>query len=57
VLEWARQVSGYGVRCILPTSRATDGARTGFELPLIRIPELKQYLQKDGLNLSSPSRS
>ena len=34
-LEWARQVAGYGVRCILPTSKATDGARTGFDLPLI----------------------
>jgi cyclase len=36
-LEWARQVAGYGVRCILPTSKATDGARTGFDLPLIRM--------------------
>lgn len=35
-LEWARQVAGYGVRCLLPTSKATDGARTGFDLPLIR---------------------
>jgi cyclase len=36
-LEWAKQVAGYGVRCILPTSKATDGARTGFDLPLIRL--------------------
>jgi cyclase len=36
-MEWARQVDGYGVRCILPTSKATDGARTGFDLPLIRM--------------------
>ncbi len=36
-LEWARQVAGFGVRCILPTSKATDGARTGFDLPLIRM--------------------
>ncbi|MCL4179663.1 MAG: imidazole glycerol phosphate synthase cyclase subunit [Verrucomicrobia bacterium] len=36
-LEWAKEVSGYGVRCILPTSKATDGARTGFDLPLIRM--------------------
>jgi len=36
-LEWARQVAGYGVRCVLPTSKATDGARTGFDLPLIRM--------------------
>ena len=27
----------FGVRCILPTSKATDGARTGFDLPLIRM--------------------
>ena len=36
-VEWARQVAGHGVRCILPTSKATDGARTGFDLPLIRL--------------------
>ena len=99
-LEWARQVAGYGVRCIMPTSKATDGARTGFDLPLIRmiasatdaevvasggagtmehfreaaeagatvllaasvfhfglirIPELKRYLQSCGLNLSLAS--
>lgn len=36
-LEWAKRAAGYGVRCILPTSKATDGARTGFDLPLIRI--------------------
>ncbi len=36
-IEWARRVADYGVRCILPTSKATDGARTGFDLPLIRM--------------------
>jgi cyclase len=36
-LEWAKRAAGYGVRCILPTSKATDGARTGFDLPLIRM--------------------
>jgi imidazole glycerol-phosphate synthase subunit HisF len=36
-LAWARQVADYGVRCILPTSKATDGARSGFDLPLIRM--------------------
>jgi imidazole glycerol-phosphate synthase subunit HisF len=35
-VEWARRVDGYGVTVILPTSRATDGARTGYDLPLIR---------------------
>ena len=35
-LEWAKRVDGYGVSVILPTSRATDGARTGYDLPLIR---------------------
>lgn len=36
-LEWARRAAGYGVKTILPTSKATDGARTGFDLPLIRM--------------------
>lgn len=36
-LDWARHVSDFGVRCLLPTSKATDGARTGFDLPLIRM--------------------
>lgn len=36
-LEWARRVDGCGVKCILPTSKATDGARTGYDLPLIRM--------------------
>ncbi len=35
-VEWAKRVDGYGVQCILPTSKSTDGARTGFALPLIR---------------------
>jgi len=35
-VEWARQVADHGVRTILPTSKATDGAKTGYDLPLIR---------------------
>ncbi len=35
-IEWAKQVDGYGVACILPTSKAGDGARTGYDLPVIR---------------------
>ncbi|MBN1553856.1 MAG: imidazole glycerol phosphate synthase subunit HisF [Phycisphaerae bacterium] len=35
-VEWARRVDGYGVKVILPTSKAGDGARTGFDLPVIR---------------------
>jgi len=35
-IEWARKVDGYGVRTILPTSKSTDGVRTGYDLPLIR---------------------
>ncbi len=35
-LEWARRVDGFGVACILPTSKAGDGARTGYDLPVIR---------------------
>ncbi len=35
-IEWAKQVDGYGVRVILPTSKAGDGAKTGYDLPVIR---------------------
>ena len=35
-IEWSKQVDGYGVKCILPTSKATDGAKTGYDLELIR---------------------
>ena len=35
-VEWAKQVDGYGVRTLLPTSKSTDGVRTGYDLPLIR---------------------
>jgi len=35
-VEWAKRVNGYGVRTILPTSKSTDGVKTGYDLPLIR---------------------
>ena len=35
-VEWTKQVAGYGVGTILPTSKSTDGVRTGYDLPLIR---------------------
>ncbi|MBT3376963.1 MAG: imidazole glycerol phosphate synthase subunit HisF [Lentisphaerae bacterium] len=35
-IEWAKRVDGYGVKCILPTSKAGDGARTGYDLPVIK---------------------
>lgn len=35
-IEWAKCVDGYGVKTILPTSKSTDGVRTGYDLPLIR---------------------
>jgi imidazole glycerol-phosphate synthase subunit HisF len=35
-VEWARRVDGYGVATILPTSKTTDGVKTGYDLPLIR---------------------
>jgi imidazole glycerol-phosphate synthase subunit HisF len=35
-VEWARRVDGFGVPVILPTSKAGDGARTGYDLPVIR---------------------
>jgi len=35
-VEWARTVDGFGVPVILPTSKAGDGAKTGYDLPVIR---------------------
>ncbi len=35
-IEWARRVAAMGVTTILPTSKSTDGVRTGYDLPLIR---------------------
>lgn len=35
-IEWAKKVDGFGVATILPTSKSTDGVRTGYDLPLIR---------------------
>jgi imidazole glycerol-phosphate synthase subunit HisF len=35
-IEWAKRVDGYGVRVILPTSKAGDGAQTGYDLPVIK---------------------
>lgn len=35
-LEWAKRVDGCGVPVILPTSKAGDGAKTGYDLPVIR---------------------
>jgi cyclase len=35
-VEWAKRVDGFGVATILPTSKTTDGVKTGYDLPLIR---------------------
>ena len=35
-VEWAKRVDGMGVGVILPTSKAGDGAKTGYDLPVIR---------------------
>jgi cyclase len=35
-IEWAKRVDGYGIPVILPTSKAGDGARTGYDLPVIK---------------------
>lgn len=35
-VEWAKKISDYGVTSILPTSKSTDGVRTGYDLPLIQ---------------------
>jgi cyclase len=35
-IEWAKKVDAFGVPVILPTSKAGDGAKTGYDLPVIR---------------------
>ena len=35
-VEWAKRIDGYGAATILPTSKSSDGVRTGYDLPLIR---------------------
>jgi len=35
-VEWAKRADSFGVKTILPTSKATDGAKTGYDLPLIK---------------------
>lgn len=35
-VEWAKRVDGFGVAVILPTSKAGDGAQTGYDLPVIK---------------------
>ena len=35
-VEWAKKVDSYGVEVILPTSKAGDGARTGYDIPVIK---------------------
>ena len=44
-IEWARKVDGYGVATILPTSKTTDGVKSGYDLPLIRTrrPLLRRW--------------
>ena len=44
-VEWARRVDGYGVPVILPTSKAGDGAQTGYDLPVIRA--IKEAVSAD----------
>ena len=35
-VDFAKQVDDFGVKVILPTSKAGDGARTGYDLPVIK---------------------
>jgi imidazole glycerol-phosphate synthase subunit HisF len=44
-IEWAKRVDGYGVPVILPTSKAGDGVRTGYDLPVIKA--IKEAVSAD----------
>jgi len=44
-IEWAKRVDSYGVPVILPTSKAGDGALTGYDLPVIKA--IKEAVQAE----------
>lgn len=44
-IEWSKQVDDYGVAVILPTSKSGDGARTGYDLPVIKA--IKQVVKAE----------
>ena len=44
-IEWSKQVDDYGVAVILPTSKAGDGAKTGYDLPVIKA--IKQVVKAE----------
>jgi len=44
-VEWAKRVDGYGVQVILPTSKSGDGARTGYDVPVIKA--IKEVVSAD----------
>jgi cyclase len=35
-VEWAKKIYSFGIKTILPTSKASDGAKTGYDLPVIK---------------------
>jgi len=35
-VEWAKKVNSFGIKTILPTSKVGDGAKTGYDLPVIK---------------------
>ena len=35
-IEWAKKIDSFGIKTILPTSKAGDGAKTGYDLPVIK---------------------
>jgi imidazole glycerol-phosphate synthase subunit HisF len=36
VIQWAKKIDSFGIKTILPTSKSTDGVKTGYDLPLIK---------------------
>jgi len=52
-VEWAKKVDGFGVPVILPTSKAGDGAKTGYDLPVIRA--MKQATKRRSSPRAEPA--
>jgi cyclase len=51
-IEWAKIVDGFGVPVILPTSKAGDGAQTGYDLPVIKA--MATYALHKSLHQAEP---
>src|SRR5690606_133879 len=43
-VQWAKDAENRGAGILLPTSKATDGAKEGYDLPLLRLLKRELYI-------------